>query len=69
MLRKGDWEGWHPTQMLGLHATGKRVGIAGMGRIGQAIARRCHFGFGMEVSYVARSDPRIWISRRTVPKA
>ncbi|UWQ75974.1 D-glycerate dehydrogenase [Leisingera sp. M658] len=55
MLRKGDWAGWHPTQMLGLHATGKRVGIAGMGRIGQAIARRCHFGFGMDVSYVARS--------------
>jgi lactate dehydrogenase-like 2-hydroxyacid dehydrogenase len=36
--------------------TGKRVGIVGMGRIGQAIARRCHFGFGMAVSYVARSD-------------
>ncbi|OED48236.1 D-glycerate dehydrogenase [Rhodobacteraceae bacterium (ex Bugula neritina AB1)] len=55
MLRGGGWEGWHPTQMLGQHATGKRVGIAGMGRIGQAIARRCHFGFGMDVSYVARS--------------
>ncbi len=56
LVRAGNWQGWHPTQMLGHHATGKHVGIAGMGRIGQAIARRCHFGFGMEVSYVARSD-------------
>ncbi|MFW8594537.1 2-hydroxyacid dehydrogenase [Cribrihabitans neustonicus] len=55
LVRAGKWQGWHPTQMLGQHVTGKRVGIAGMGRIGQAIARRCHFGFGMEVSYVARS--------------
>lgn len=59
LVRAGNWEGWHPTQMLGLHATGKRVGIAGMGRIGQAIARRCHFGFGMEVAYVARSEKEL----------
>lgn len=56
LVRSGAWEGWHPTQMLGQHATGKTVGIVGMGRIGQAIARRCHFGFGMDVAYVARSD-------------
>lgn len=56
MVRAGDWEGWHPTQMLGLHVTGKRLGIVGMGRIGQAIAHRCHFGFGTSVGYVARSD-------------
>jgi len=55
MLRAGDWSGWHPTQMLGLHMTGKCVGIVGMGRIGQAIARRCHLGFGMEVRYFNRS--------------
>jgi hydroxypyruvate reductase len=53
--RSGAWEGWHPTQMLGLHLTGKRVGIVGMGRIGQAIARRCHYGFEMQVSYFNRS--------------
>jgi lactate dehydrogenase-like 2-hydroxyacid dehydrogenase len=41
--------------MLGLHVTGKTVGIVGMGRIGQAIARRCHFGFGMEVLFYNRS--------------
>ncbi|KIC50388.1 D-glycerate dehydrogenase [Tateyamaria sp. ANG-S1] len=56
LVRAGDWPGWHPTQMLGLHVTGKRVGIVGMGRIGQAIARRCHFGFGMEVAYFSRSE-------------
>lgn len=56
LVRSGRWEGWHPTQMLGHHVTGKHVGIVGLGRIGQAIARRCHFGFGMRVSYVARSD-------------
>jgi hydroxypyruvate reductase len=55
LVRSGAWEGWHPTQMLGLHLTGKRVGIVGMGRIGQAIARRCHYGFEMQVSYFNRS--------------
>ncbi len=56
MVRAGAWEGWHPTQMLGLHVTGKTVGIVGMGRIGQAIARRCHHGFGMDVVYFNRSE-------------
>lgn len=55
LLRAGNWHGWNPTQMLGLHVSGKTVGIVGMGRIGQAIARRCHFGFGMDVRYVSRS--------------
>lgn len=56
LVRSGEWSGWHPTQMLGQHVTGKSVGIVGMGRIGKAIARRCHFGFGMDVCYVARSE-------------
>lgn len=55
MLRAGGWEGWHPTQMLGMHVSGKRLGIIGMGRIGKAIARRCQAGFGMEVSFYNRS--------------
>ncbi|MDA7966066.1 NAD(P)-dependent oxidoreductase, partial [Ruegeria sp.] len=55
LVRKGEWQGWHPTQMLGHHVTGKTVGIVGMGRIGQAIARRCHFGFGMQIAYQSRS--------------
>ena len=56
LVRANAWEGWHPTQMLGLHLSGKTVGIVGMGRIGQAIARRCHFGFGMAVRYFSRSE-------------
>ncbi len=56
LVRSGQWKGWHPTQMLGLHVTGKTVGIAGMGRIGQAIAQRCHYGFGMSVKYWSRSE-------------
>lgn len=55
LVRSGRWQGWHPTQLLGLHVSGKTVGILGMGRIGQAIARRCHFGFGMQVCYYNRS--------------
>ena len=55
MVRAGRWEGWHPTQMLGLHMSGKRVGIIGMGRIGKAIARRAQAGFGMEVVFFNRS--------------
>ena len=70
LVRAGRWEGWHPTQMLGLHVTGKRIGIIGMGRIGQAIARRAHFGFGMEVVFHNRSavaDPGV--PARQVPLA
>ena len=55
LVRAGQWAGWHPTQMLGTHVTGARVGIIGMGRIGKAIARRCHFGFGMSVLFHNRS--------------
>ena len=44
MLRADAWPGWQPTQMLGLHMTGKTLGIIGMGRIGKAIARRAHHG-------------------------
>ena len=59
VLRSGKWEGWHPTQMLGLHMSGKTVSIIGMGRIGEAIARRCYFGFGMKVVYASRSEKKM----------
>jgi lactate dehydrogenase-like 2-hydroxyacid dehydrogenase len=55
LARSGKWRGWHPTQMLGTHIGGKTLGIIGMGRIGQAIARRAHFGFGMDIVFYNRS--------------
>ena len=66
LVRAGRWEGWHPMQMLGTHVTGKRVGIVGMGRIGQAVARRCHYGFGMPVIYYNRSQKEADVPSRQV---
>ncbi len=64
LVRAGDWHGWHPVQMLGMHVSGKTVGIIGMGRIGQAIARRCAAGFGMKVVFWNRSPKEIDGARR-----
>jgi glyoxylate reductase len=50
VMRGGDWGGWSPTWMLGHRINGKRLGIIGMGRIGQAVARRA-LGFGLSVHY------------------
>ena len=50
LMRSGDWHGWTPTLMLGHRIWGKRLGIIGMGRIGQAVARRAK-AFGMQVHY------------------
>ncbi len=55
MVRANAWAGWHPTQLLGFHVSEKTVGIIGMGRIGKAIAKRCHGGFGMDVVFYNRS--------------
>lgn len=67
MLRAGDWSGWTPTQLLGMHVTGKRLGIIGMGRIGQAIARRAHFGFGMDIGYFNRSPKSLDLPATQIP--
>ncbi len=50
VLEEGDWAGWSPTWMLGHRIYGKRLGIVGMGRIGQAVARRAA-AFGMQIHY------------------
>ena len=50
LVRSGEWNGWAPTAMLGHRINGKRLGIIGLGRIGQAVARRAR-GFGMSIHY------------------
>lgn len=58
-LRAGDWTGWRPTHLVGTKVSGKTLGIIGFGRIGQAVAKRAHHGFGMEILVFNRStvDP------------
>jgi len=62
LVRAGNWGGWHPTQLMGTHLGGKTLGVIGMGRIGRAVARRAHFGFGMNIVFYNRSvvaDPTV----------
>jgi glyoxylate reductase len=54
LVRAGRWEWWGPKLLMGRDVWGKRLGIVGLGRIGQAVARRAR-GFGMEVLYHNRS--------------
>ncbi len=50
VITDDEWGGWSPTWMLGRRITGKRLGIVGMGRIGQALARRAS-AFGLSIHY------------------
>jgi len=50
VMQAGNWQGWAPTALLGGRVGGRRLGILGMGRIGQAVARRAQ-AFGMQVHY------------------
>ncbi|MDO8901752.1 MAG: D-glycerate dehydrogenase [Phenylobacterium sp.] len=60
VVQSGGFTGWSPTWMLGRRVTGKRLGIVGMGRIGQAVARRAK-AFGLQIHYHNRKpvSPRI----------
>ena len=50
-VRKNEWSGWRPTHMMGTKVTGKTLGLIGMGRIAQAMARKSHFGFDMNIIF------------------
>jgi gluconate 2-dehydrogenase len=54
-LRRGDWQRWRYDMFLGSEVHGSTLGILGMGRIGQGVARRGAHGFGMQVIYHNRS--------------
>ena len=54
LVRRGGWKGWAPTDMLGRRVNGKRLGIIGLGRIGQAVAKRAR-GFDMSIHYHNRN--------------
>jgi len=56
-MQSGNWAGWAPTAFLGGRISGRRLGILGMGRIGQAVARRAA-AFGMQVHYHNRKRLR-----------
>jgi glyoxylate reductase len=68
LVRSGRWDGWRPTQLLGLDVSGRTLGLIGMGRIGRAVAERAT-GFKMRVLYHTRQpwkaadQPNSWVSR------
>ncbi|PWG17750.1 2-hydroxyacid dehydrogenase [Salibaculum griseiflavum] len=66
IVRAGQWGGFGPQSLLGTHVTGKVLGVVGMGRIGQAVAKRGHYGFDMPVLFYNRSRKDVDLPARQV---
>jgi lactate dehydrogenase-like 2-hydroxyacid dehydrogenase len=60
LVRRGEWDSWSPSFMVGKQVSGARLGIVGMGRVGRAMAKKAR-GFGMEIHYHnrARLSPEV----------
>jgi len=56
LVRAKQWQGWCPTHMLSSNVTGATLGLIGFGRIAQAMARKAHHGFDMNILYYKPSD-------------
>lgn len=68
LIREGAWTGWTPTQLMGTGLQGKRLGILGMGRIGQAVAMRAK-AFGMDIHYHNRKSVDFEAAYHETPEA
>ena len=71
LLRQGQWKGWSPLWLAGKDVYGAVLGIVGLGRLGQAVARRAR-GFGMKVLYAGRrrnppAETELGVEYRTLP--
>jgi glyoxylate reductase len=63
LVRSGGWKGWKLDFMLGTQLNGKQLGIVGMGRIGQAVAKRAQ-AFGMNIAFTSRRQSAVEGARR-----
>lgn len=57
LIQNQQWLGWCPTQLIGQKVTGKTLGLIGFGRIAQAMAKKAHFGFDMNILFYSPSAP------------
>lgn len=64
LVRRGDWAGWCPTQLMGVKVTGKTLGLIGMGRIARAVAERAHLGFGLKIIFCDPYSPPVEITTK-----
>lgn len=63
LVRAKKWEGWCPTSMLSSNVTGATLGLIGFGRIGQAMARKAHHGFDMNIIYFSPREADEYVTQ------
>lgn len=63
LVRAKKWQGWCPTSMLSSNVTGATLGLIGFGRIGQAMARKAHHGFDMNIIYFSPREADEYVTQ------